>query len=577
MSDGPEPAALDTTRRDAVLDRLEREAFDVAIVGGGISGAGLAREATLRGLRVALLEADDYAAGTSSRSSKLVHGGLRYLAQGDVALVRATALERRRIHRLAPHLAEPRWQLVPARSRAGLAKLRAGITTYEKLGAVGEADRHRNWGEADLAREEPLLDTRVFPFACAYREYLTDDAHLVLANLRAAAAGGAATLNHAPVTAVRVEDGRAVGVEATCRESGRRVQVRARCVLNAAGPWVEALMRLEDPGAAPLLHLSKGVHVVLSAERLPVRHILVLVAADKRSVFVIRRGGSVYVGTTDTSHAAQPTHWPEIGREDVEYLLAPLAGALRTEPPRPADVCAAWAGLRPLLAEPGKAPTEISRRDEVRVGPAGVVTLAGGKLTGYRPMARRTLEIAAGSAGLRPAPPPDEEPPLPGGDFDGDLDALAARVARTCGVERAVADRLVRLHGSEAAELARDPAPLVPHVPGAPVLAAEVDRAARCEGAASVEDVLYRRTRVALYEPALREAAVEPVARRLAGILGWSEARREAECARARTRLAQDLAFRGPALQGGPQGGSASGTESAGRRGAECGDSQAGA
>lgn len=495
MNERSAPEALDARRRDAVLDRLERERFDLVIAGGGISGAGLAREAALRGLRVALLESDDYAEGTSSRSSKLIHGGLRYLAQGEVALVRATALERRRIHRLAPHLAEPRWQLVPARSRAGLAKLRAGITAYEKLGGVEGADLHRNWDAADLAREEPLLDTRAFPFACAYREYLTDDAHLVLANLRSAAALGAAIASRAPVTAVCVEGGRATGVEATCRASGRRLRVRARCVVNAAGPWVETILRLEDPGAAPMLHLSKGVHVVLPADHLPVRHMLVLVASDRRSVFVIRRGGGVYVGTTDTSHPRGVTHWPAVERADVEYLLAPLARALRAPPPRPEDVGAAWAGLRPLLAEPGKAPAEISRRDEVRVGPAGVVTLAGGKLTGYRPMARRTLEVAAGSAGLRPAPPPGEEPPLPGGDFDGDLDALAERVARGCGVERPTAERLVRLYGTEALEVASDPTPLVP---GAPVLAAEVDWAVDREGAAGVEDVLYRHARRAL-------------------------------------------------------------------------------
>src|SRR5262245_43200323 len=291
--------ALATLARGAVLDRLERERFDCLVIGGGISGAGLAREASLRGLSVALLEAEDFASGTSSRSSKLVHGGLRYLAMGDVALVHKTARERKEIFRLAPHLAERRWLVVPTRSYAGLLKMRTAITTYEKLGGVTRADRHRNWSADDLAREEPTIDRAAFKHAVAYREYLTDDAHLVLANLRAAVGDGAAVLNHAPVDAIVRENGVASGVEASCRFTGRRVRVRARCVVNAAGPWVEAVRRLEDAASPPLLHLSKGVHVAVRAERLPVRHMILCTTRDRRSIFVIRHGAVVYIGTTD--------------------------------------------------------------------------------------------------------------------------------------------------------------------------------------------------------------------------------------------------------------------------------------
>src|SRR5690606_6365007 len=251
--------AVTSADRAAALDALERERFDCVVIGGGITGAGIARAAARAGLAVALLEAADFAAGTSSRSSKLIHGGLRYLAMGDVALVRETALERKHVHRLAPHLAEPSWMLVPARSWAGLLKFRAGLGTYETLGAVAEADRHRNLNAEELARREPLLRRERTPWACVYREYLTDDARLVLANLRDAVRWGARVLNHAPVEAIVVEGGRAGGVEARCVESGRRVRVRAAVVVNAAGPWVEAVRRLEAPGAADLLHLSKGV------------------------------------------------------------------------------------------------------------------------------------------------------------------------------------------------------------------------------------------------------------------------------------------------------------------------------
>ena len=198
----PGAPAISTLARPATLDRLERERFDCVVIGGGITGAGIAREASLRGLSVALLEAEDFASGTSSRSSKLIHGGLRYLAMGDVALVRSTALERKEIHRLAPHLAEPRWLVVPSRSRAGMLKVRVGVTAYEKLGGVAAADLHRNWSSRDLEREAPLIERSTYKHACVYREYLTDDAHLVLANLRGAVAADAAVLNHAPVDAI---------------------------------------------------------------------------------------------------------------------------------------------------------------------------------------------------------------------------------------------------------------------------------------------------------------------------------------------------------------------------------------
>jgi glycerol-3-phosphate dehydrogenase len=541
--EGTKSDAIPATAREATLDRLERERFDCVVIGGGIAGAGVAREASLRGLSVALLEAEDFASGTSSRSSKLIHGGLRYLAMGDVGLVRTTALERKQIARLAPHLAVRRWMVVPARSYAGHLKNRAGIMTYEKLGAVEGEDLHRSWSREDLEREEPLIDRSTYKHACVYREYLTDDAHLVLANLRSAVGLGAAVLNHAGVDAIVREGGVASGVEAACRFTGRRFRVRARCVINAAGPWVDAIRRLEDGAARPLLHLSKGIHVVVPAERLPVRNMLILRAGNRRSIFVIRQGPVTYMGTTDTTYDPGYEVWPEITREDVDYVLAPTHRDLTVDPIGRGEIVGAWAGLRPLIAEPGKPPQEISRRDEVLVGPASVVTVAGGKLTGYRPMARETLERAARVGSLDLAPRPASEPPLPGGDFDGALAPLEEALVREAGVTPACAARIVRLYGTEARELACDGAE--PLVDGAPVLAAEVEWAVRVEGAARLEDAVYRRLRTAHYVPEAREAAVEPIADRMAGLLGWTEEHRRQEVAEVRARLAADLAFSG--------------------------------
>lgn len=539
----PAPAALDAHDRAGLLTRLEQGEYDCLVVGGGITGAGIAREASRRGLRVALVEAEDFAAGTSGRSSKLVHGGLRYLALGEVSLVRETALERRHVHALAKHLAEPCWMIVPARSRAGLLKFRAGLLTYEKLGSVDEADRHRSWGIAELERSEPLLRRDRTPFACCYREYLTEDARLVLANLRDARRHGAEIANHLRVEAIDVEDSRARAAMLRCRLTGTEIRVKAKVIVNAAGPWVEAIRRLEDPAAPSLLHLSKGVHVVLPAERLPIANVVVFGASDRRSLFAVPRGDVVYVGTTDTSYTGGTDVWPTIDRHDVEYLLDPLARFFDVEPVRPEECVGAWSGLRPLIAQAGKPPAEISRRDEVWIGPAGVITIAGGKLTGHRKMAA-TVVAQVAAALDRTLADPDPEAPLPGGDFAGEIEVLSSSLRAAFGLDPLGAGRLARLYGSEAAAVAERGAK--PVLPGGRVLEGEVRWAIEEEAAATVCDVLYRRTRAALYEPAEREALVVPISDRMAERFAWSPARREREIESVRERLAAELAFRNP-------------------------------
>jgi glycerol-3-phosphate dehydrogenase len=535
--------SISTLEREATITALEQGSFDLVLIGGGITGAGTAREAAARGLSVALLEAGDWAIGTSSRSSKLIHGGLRYLAMGDVALVRETALERTQILRIAPHLAEPRWMVLPCRNRATLLKFRAAIQVYETLGSVASADRHRNWSSEDLAREEPLIGRDAHPWACAYREYLTDDARLVLANLRGAVGLGALALSYAPVEEILLEDGRAAAVRVRCARSGREFRVRGRCVVNAAGPWVEAVRRLDEPDAPDWLHLSKGVHVAVAAEKLPIHHIVVMNTKDRRTIFAIPRGQVTYLGTTDTSYRRGPEPWPPVQRADVEYLLQPVTRYFDTAPLAVDDVVGAWAGLRPLVAEPGKLASEISRKDEILIGSHGVVSIAGGKLTGYRLMAVSVLGKVAEVLGQTlPDADPDDE--LPGGDFDGDLDGLAEKLVQGSGAPHDAARPLARLYGTEAQRvLALGAEPLVP---GARLLAGEVDWAVCEEGAVTVEDVLYRRNRSAYWAPAVAREAVEPVARRMAGLLGWPDERVREEVSATRARLARDLEFDGP-------------------------------
>ena len=441
-------ADVSAARRVQRLREASSSRFDLVVVGGGITGAGIANEASRRGLRVALLEANDYASGTSSRSSKLIHGGLRYLLTGDLGLVRKTARERKRIFKLAPHLAERRWMVIPAKTRARLMQLRAGVTTYEKLGQVSAEDKHQRWLRPELERHEPLLDRKRFPYACAYREYVTDDARLVLANLRASARRGSIMLNEAPVEALIKEDGGQVsGVRARCKLTGETFEVRGALVVNAAGPWVDALQGMEDASVRSNIHLAKGIHVVLPRERLPLDHLVVYEGRDGRHLFTVPRGDVVYLGTTDTSYQRGADLWPQITSEDIRYLLENIPAYFNTAPIEERDIVGAWAGLRALVAEPGKRVSEISRRDSVTVGAGGMVSVAGGKLTGYRFVARDVVAKAAELTGMTLA---EDAPhsPLPGGDFDGDLDALAARLAASFSVETEDARRLVQLYGT---------------------------------------------------------------------------------------------------------------------------------
>lgn len=538
-----ERPTLTPMSRDALLDWLECDVFDVVVIGGGITGAGVARDAAARGLRVAVLEADDFAAGTSGRSSKLIHGGLRYLASGEVDLVRKTARERQAVHAMAPHLAEPCLMVVPARNLATATKFRAGIGTYEKLGGIVDADRHQMWDRDDIARHEPLLRTDVYNRAVAYREYLTDDARLVLGVLRAAVRDGAAVASRLPAMGVVAEGGRVVGVRARDdgpgRQGDREVMVRGAVVVNAAGPWVDDLVRMEfdavAPGTEPTmrLHLSRGIHVVLDRGRLPVEHLIICTAEDKRSIFAIPRGDVVYIGTTDTSYAGDRPLWPEVEADDVRYLLAPMSRYFDIDPLTVEDVIAAWAGVRPLIAQPGKIAKEISRKDEVTVGPGGVVSIAGGKLTGFRQMAADVVEVVASQLGraLRGGP---GLAPIPGGDpmpVGGDVDP-----------------RLVRLYGAEApAVLARGDEPLVD---GASVVSGEVSWAVDVEAAQTLEDVIYRRARLAWFVPQHRVALTQAIAPLMAQRLGWSEARREQEVATVLARFDDELAFRRESEEG---------------------------
>lgn len=373
---------------------MSAETVDLLVIGGGITGAGIARHAALCGLRVALVEKRDFASGTSSRSTKLIHGGLRYLRHGEFRLVREAARERTVLFRIAPHLTVPTSLLVPIYGNKvfGLLTLNIGLWLYERLGEVKKEDRHRMLNVEEALRQEPLLRRDGLNGAGVYIEYLTDDARLVLETVKAAAKAGALVANYTEAQSFLRRNSRVCGAVTRDTFGEVDIPVQARVVVNATGPWVDTLRNLDGEVSGKRLHLTKGIHVVFPRQRLPLSGMVLMSAHDRRLVFAIPRGEMIYVGTTDTDYP-QPANRPEITRTDVEYLLDT---ANRTFPDvrlRLGDVTAAWAGLRPLIHQEGKNPSEISRSDEILVSPSGLISIAGGKLTTYRHMAERVVKL----------------------------------------------------------------------------------------------------------------------------------------------------------------------------------------
>ena len=527
--------SLDLRDRNALFSGVDGATFDVLVIGGGITGAGVARDAAMRGLTVALLEARDFASGTSSRSSKMIHGGLRYLPQGDIALVREAASERKIVQAIAPHLARETPFVMPARTSATITKLRAGLWTFEKLGGVPKSRKHEVWSQAELMAREPAVAAGDLVGAVVYPEYLTDDARLTLANIRDAAAHGAHVLNYAAADAMIVENGRAIGVmiRDALGDGGRHVGVKGRVIINAAGPWVDALRTLEDAESPPRLKLTKGVHLVVPHARLPVERTIIIPAADRRSVFAVPKGETTYIGTTDTFYPALDL-WPTITGEDIDYLLAATTKAFGTAPLTRGDLVSAWSGVRPLVGQEGKSASEISRRDELWTGPGGVLSIAGGKLTAYRQMAERVVDLVEETLGRKPGPCRTAGEPLVGGD----VDVEAARRALTArGYPLLEAERVVALYGAEAEALAADG--------GGP--SAEAAHAVLHEGALTLEDYWIRRSARAWFDPDGGLAALPVAAAAMAPLLGWSEAERARQIADCHANHAQRTAAFAPA------------------------------
>ena len=500
------------------------------VIGGGITGAATARDAALRGLDVALVERDDFASGTSSRSSRLIHGGLRYLEHGHLKLVFESSRERRLLMRLAPHLVRPlafTWPVYRG-ARVPRWKLRAGMMLYDLLSLFRNAGRHRGLTVASTLAAEPALRREGLRGGARYFDAGTDDARLTLVNALDASRLGATVVNHAEVGELRLEGGQVAGAMVTDCLTGRSFEVRARAVVSAVGPWTDELRRLESPGSAASLRGTKGVHIAVPRARIGNRAALTLLSPiDGRVMFVLPAGEQAIIGTTDTPTSESPSE-VRASEADLGYLLRTANVFFPEARLERGDVISAWAGIRPLVAAAyGAGPSSASREHAVTRSPGGLIVVTGGKLTTYRVIAADVVREVERALGQRAGPVPTRNARLPGADMPSVEDERAAAVVAT-GSE-SVGARLVLAHGSAWRDVwalaAAESALAAPLAPGLPYLKAEVAYGVRHEMACTLADLLVRRMPVA-FETRDNGRGAAPVAAEIAApLLGWAPAR----------------------------------------------------
>ena len=539
--------------RSQHLARMEEATFDLLVVGGGITGAGIARDAAMRGLDVALVEQRDFASGTSSKSSKLIHGGLRYLEQADFALVFEGTSERARLMRQAPHVVRPLPFLYPVYqgARWGPFIIQFGMWLYDLLALFRNFKMHRRLGVGGTAETAPGLLTEGMRASMLYYDALTDDARLTFENVLAAHQHGAAISNHAEMTGpLRDSAGRITGARIRDRLTGHEFDLKARALVHAVGPWTNAVLDRHGDANPEMIRPTRGVHVLISQRRLPCAQAIVLNSIrDGRVVFLIPWEDSVAIGTTDTDHAEGPDS-VHATREDVDYLLETINHFFPEARLEDTDIRSSWAGLRPLVREDHASAYDTSREHTITTHSEGRITIAGGKLTTYRKMAEQCVEKALELLPLERQRgrkrPVTRSAPLPGAEgFDFATEQGSAVESLTTGPLKTTTrggERLTRTHGGRwkllqrRAEANPDLAQLLDEPTG--VTAAEIEHAVLEEMGMTLDDVLVRRTPLFHHGEKQGLPVVERVAQQMAELLDWTDDQRAENIARFRQTVA---------------------------------------
>ncbi len=514
------------SRTDMLAKLQQAEEYDLIIIGGGITGCGVAYEAAARGASVLVLEQGDFAGGTSSRSTKLIHGGIRYLKQMDFRLVREGVHERQRLIATAPYLVHPIQFVYPVHKGDPdpFWALRAGMMLYDWYAGRSNLLRHKVYPGKSVLAEEPHLREDGLQGAGLYADCLTDDARLTLEVARAAERKGAVMLNYTPVQRFLYhEDGRMAGVEIVDRlGGGEPIPVYAKALLNATGPWADLIRRMDEPGCPETVRTTKGVHLTVPHERLPLKRPVVMHAADKRLMFAVPRDGFTYLGTTDTDYTGDPAAIT-VDDSDVAYILAATNRTFPRAHLTVDDVVSAWAGLRSLAATGGGLkPSQVSRDYRLHTSKSGLVSVAGGKLTAFQAMARSVLRK------LMPQLPHEELPlDLPGVARPSQADEFETAV-REVGLPAEAAAELWSRHGSEVPVVLAQINPAIEQ-PRARMLAAEAVYAVQHEFAVTLTDLLNRRTAQMLFSRDNGLESAHVVAGEMGRLLGWTEEERQAQ------------------------------------------------
>lgn len=449
--------------RDVFIREMKSNPFDVVVIGGGITGAGIALDAVTRGMKVALVEMQDFAAGTSSRSTKLIHGGLRYLKQFEVKMVAEVGKERAIVYENGLHVTSPEWMLIPIYEEGTFGKFSTGIglRLYDFLAGVKKSERRTMLSREETLRKEPLLKKDGLKGGGYYVEYRTDDARLTIEVMKKAVEKGVMAINYAKVEGFMYEKNKIIGVRVLDVLTNTFFAIHAKKIVNATGSWVDRVSGKDYSKNHKTLRLTKGVHIVIDQSVFPLRQAIYFDTPDGRMVFAIPRAGKTYVGTTDTFYDKDPAN-PQVLKEDWDYLLHAIHDMFPDVKVTEKEIESSWAGVRPLIYEEGKDPSKISRKDEIWEGDSGLITIAGGKLTGYRKMAETVVDLVAtrltdeGNGPYKPCS--TKHLPISGGDVNGARNFAAfveqkAKEAPNYGLSVEEGKHLANMYGSNVDEL----------------------------------------------------------------------------------------------------------------------------
>ena len=524
-------ATASALQRKSIMEELQNKEYDVLVIGGGITGVGIAYDAITRGLSVALVEMQDFAAGTSSRSTKLVHGGLRYLKQFEIKEVAELGKERAIVYENGPHVTTPVWMLLPFHKGGTFGKFSTsiGLRVYDFLAGVKKSERRYMLNQAQTMAKEPLVKQQDLQGGGVYVEYRTDDARLTIEVAKAAIENGAVLANYTKASGFLFNDEKKIiGIEATDLMTQNTIQIQAKKVVNAAGPWVDDVRAIEGKTNGKHLILSKGVHIVFDQSKFPLKQAIYFDTPDGRMVFAIPRDGKTYVGTTDTFYKGDPRNM-DIEQSDRDYIMNAIHYMFPNVRVTDADIESSWAGVRPLIHEEGKGPSEISRHDEVWESDAGLVTIAGGKLTGYRKMAEAVVNRIATSLksefGIASKPCSTKSLTISGGEVGGSQNLQAfildkAKLGEKVGLTKEEAIYLAKHYGSNIEKVYSYVAKADGSMPAA--LFAQLQYGIEHELVTHPVDFFIRRTGNMFFNIASVKAHKDAVVKHMAEQLGWS-------------------------------------------------------